>query len=99
MKITIKNISWEIIKTLDAQLWKTLYKQITDAWIEIHHACNTWICWACMCQIETWGEFLNKSFKTEPGFPLDESEVMTCIAWVDEKKLELNEEIILKTIY
>ena len=52
-----------------------------------------------MCQVETWWEFLNKSFKTEPGFPLDESEVMTCIAWIDEKSINLDEKIILKTIY
>ncbi len=99
MKLIIKNKDWEILKQLDAEVWKTLYKQITDAWIEIHHACNAWICGACMCEIEEGWEFIKKNMRTEPWFPLDESEVMTCIAWINPEDIEKKHNIILKTIY
>lgn len=98
MKIIIKNSSWEILKSIDSIVWKTLLEQITNSWIEMHFACNAWICWACMCSIEKWQEFIKKDFKTEPWFPLWEDEVMTCIWWIisDESS---NNEIVLKTIY
>ena len=100
MKITIKNKDWELIKTLDAKVGQTLLKQITESWVEIHNACQIWICAACMCQIEKWEEFLNKSFRTEPWFPLWDDEIMTCIAWLSkEVNPEMEGEIILKTIY
>ncbi len=100
MKITIKNKDGEILKTLDAKVGQTLLKQITDAWIEIHNACMFGICAACMCQIESWEEFLDKSLRTEPGFPLWDDEIMTCI-WGLKKEISPEEtwEIILKTIY
>lgn len=99
MKITIKNKVWEITKIIDAKLWQTLLKQIIDAWIEMQSACNFWICAACMCQIEKWEEFIDKSFRHEPWFPLWDDEVMTCI-WAIKKEAENEQgEVILKTIY
>lgn len=93
--ITIKNSSWEVIKTIEADLSKTLLKQLQEEWIEIASACYTGICWACMCEIESWWENIDKSFRWEPGFPLWEEELMTCIAWVKDKE----KDIVLKTIY
>ena len=51
MKITIKNAAWETLKTLDADMNKTLLKQLEAEWIEIPSACFTGICGACMCEI------------------------------------------------
>lgn len=99
MKIIIKNKDWKILKTIDSQVWKTLLTQIKDSWVDIHYACMTWICAACMCSIEKWEKFIDKSFRNEPWFFLWDDEVMTCIAWVKKEYNDLNEEIILKTIY
>ena len=93
--IIIKNKDWEIIKTIEADLSKTLLRQLQDSEVEMAYACHTGICGACMCQIESGSENVNKSFKWEPWFPLWDDEVMTCIAWVINK----DQEIILKTIY
>lgn len=97
MRIIIKNASWEAIKTIHWELWKTLLSIIEKSWVSIHHACETWICWACMCSIEKGWEFINKSFRNEPWFPLWDDEVMTCIASLNS--LEDDKEIILKTMY
>lgn len=94
-KITIKNSRGEIIKTIDADLNRTLLKQLEEAWVEMASACFTGICGACMCQIEAGEEYIDKSFKWEPGFPLAEEEIMTCIAGVKQG----DGEIILKSIY
>lgn len=92
--ITVKNSSWEVIKTIPWDINKTLLKQLEDNWVEMHSACLEGICWACMCKIESWEENINKKMKTEPGFPLWDDEVMTCIAW-----LKNDQDIVLKTIY
>lgn len=96
MKITIKNASWETIKTFNADLNKTLLKQLEAEWVEIPSACFTWICWACMCEIEEWWDFIDKEAVTASGFPLADEEVMTCIA-----KIKSNQGwgIILKSMY
>lgn len=99
MKITIKNSSWDIIKTIDAKLNQTLLKTITESWIEIYSACLNWICASCMCQIESWEQFVLKTFRNEPSFPLADEEVMTCIAKIKDEFIETNNELILKTIY
>lgn len=96
MKITIKNAAWEIIKTLDADINKTLLKQLEAEGVEIPSACFTGICWACMCEIEEWEEYINKEATTAPGFPLADEEVMTCIAKV---KADADWEIVLKSMY
>ena len=96
MKITIKNAAGEIIKTLDADLNKTLLKQLEAQWVEIPSACFTGICWACMCEIEEWEELINKEATTAPGFPLADEEVMTCIAKINS---DADGEIILKSMY
>lgn len=93
--ITIKDSSWNILKEIPADLNKTLLEQLTEAGIDIPAACYTGICGACMCEVETWAEALDKSFKGEEGFPTDDSEIMTCIWWVKDP----NAEIILKSIY
>jgi ferredoxin len=96
MKITIKNVAWEVIKTLDADINKTLLKQLETEGVEIPSACFTGICWACMCEIEAWEEHINKEATTAPGFPLADEEVMTCIAKV---KADTDWEIVLKSMY
>lgn len=95
-KIIIKNAQWEIIKELDADLNKTLLKQLESQWVEIPAACYTGICGACMCEIESWEEWVNKSFRWEPGFPLWDEEVMTCVAGINP---DVQGDIILKKIY
>lgn len=96
MKITIKNASGDILKTLDADLNKTLLKQLEAEGIEIPSACFTGICGACMCEIEQGEEFVEKEAITASGFPLSDEEVMTCIAKV---KTDSEGEIVLKSMY
>jgi ferredoxin len=96
MKITIKNASGDIVKTLDADLNKTLLKQLEAEGIEIPSACFTGICGACMCEIEQGEEFVEKEAITASGFPLSDEEVMTCIAKV---KTDSEGEIVLKSMY
>ncbi len=95
MKIIIKNSTWKILKEFIWTTKKTLISQIRDEDIDVHSACHHWICWACMFNIEKGNEFIIKNFKWEPWFPLDEQEVMSCIAWIKDTQWE----IILKSNY
>jgi len=70
MKLTIKDRHGNILKTLDAQVGKTLLSQIEAAGGEIPNACRAGMCAACMCHIEKGGEYIRKDFRTEPSFPL-----------------------------
>ncbi|MGE4443589.1 MAG: 2Fe-2S iron-sulfur cluster-binding protein [Candidatus Altimarinota bacterium] len=99
MKIIIKNQGGEIIKTIDAKVGQTLLKQLTEAGVEMQSACMFGICAACMCQIEKGEECIDKSFRHEPGFPLGDDEVMTCIGGIKKEMENHDGEIILKTIY
>lgn len=92
-KIIIKNADWELTRELDQDIWKTLIKQMNDAGEEVMSACHHGICWACIYSVDSWVDNINKSFKWEPGFPLWEDEVMTCIAWIKWN----DEEIILRS--
>lgn len=100
-KITIKDSSWVFLKEIDVRVWENLLRQIQDAWIDIPYACSNGICWACMCTIETGGEALKKDLLMEPGLPLAEEEILTCIWWLNKEVLETdpNKEIILQTFY
>jgi len=93
-KIIVKDATWKVIKELDQEVNKTLIKQMTDSWLEVMSACHHWICGACIYNVEKWHNNVNKSFKWEPGFPLGEDEVMTCIAWVTDSE----DDIILQNI-
>jgi len=79
-QLILKNTSWEILKQIPLDTGKTLLKQLEDAGAEIPYACMTGMCSVCMCEIETWLEQVDKSFRGEPAFPVDDREVMTCIA-------------------
>lgn len=96
MKIIVKNTEEKVEKEFVATGKKTLISELRDNDVEIHSACMMWMCGACMCKIEKWVEFIDKSAKGEPAFPLYEDEVMTCIAKVNGKK---DGEVILKKIY
>ncbi|MDD3144933.1 MAG: 2Fe-2S iron-sulfur cluster-binding protein [Candidatus Gracilibacteria bacterium] len=93
--ITIKNSAGEIIKTIESDVNKTLLKQLQDEGIDITYACHTGICGACMCNIESGSENVEKSFRGEPGFPLGDDEVMTCIGGIKNKDID----VVLKTIF
>lgn len=93
--ITIKDSLWNVIKEIPADINKTLLEQLTEAGIDIPAACYTGVCWACMCEIEKGSDKINKNFNWEEWFPTDETEFMTCIAWITDPDAE----IILKTIY
>jgi len=100
MKITIKTASGTIEKTFDAQVGATLLKQIQDAGVaNMPSACDFGICGACICNIEKGVEHINKTHRSEPGFPLADEEVMTCIGGIKPESLDSDDEIILQTIY
>lgn len=95
MKIIVKKSTGEIESQIEVVSNRPILKQLEEAWVEMHSACHAGICWACICTIEKWVEHLNKAFVTEPGFPLAEEEVMTCIGAVTS----WDGEIILQKIY
>lgn len=95
VQLILKNPSGEILKNIPLEVSKTLLKQLEDAGAEIPYACMTWMCSACMCEIETGLKQVNKSFRGEPAFPVDETEVMTCIAGWKEG----DEDITLKMMF
>ncbi len=95
MLLTIKKSTWEIEAQIEIHPKRPILKQLEEAWIEMHSACHAGICGACICNIESWHEKIDKTFLTEPGFPLAEDEVMTCIWGITEE----NGEIVLKKIY
>jgi len=100
MKITIKTASGTIEKTFDAKVSETLLKQIHEAGVKnMPSACDFGICGACICQIEKWAEHINKTHRSEPGFPLADEEVMTCIGGIKPESIQKDDEIILQTIY
>ena len=94
-QLILKSTDWEIIKEIPLDTGKTLLKQLEDAGAEIPYACMTGMCSACMCEVESWLEQVDKSFKWEPAFPIDEREVMTCIAWGKQG----SEDITLKMMF
>lgn len=96
MKIIIKNIDGVIEKEIPADLSKTLLKQLEEAGLEMQSACHAGICGACICMIDGGFESIDKSFSWEPGFPLGDDEVMTCIAWVSGNG---EGDIVLRKIY
>lgn len=96
-KIQIKNTKGEILKEFPGDIGKTLLKQLEEQKIEMQFACRIGTCGACLCEIEQGSEYIDKSFRGEPAFPLDESEVMTCIAGLN-KNAPQEQTIILKRI-
>ena len=52
-KITVKNSAGEVIKTIDAEVGKTLLSQLNGSDIQVPSACHTGMCGACMCRIES----------------------------------------------
>lgn len=95
-KIIVKNASWEVVKELDGNLNETLLKQLEAEWIDIPAACFTGICGACNCKVEEGRDQVNDSFRWEPGFPMEDDEVMTCIAGLKE---DASGEVVLKMMY
>ena len=102
MKTIIKNPKGEIIKEIDAKLGETLLNQARAAWVDLQFACLSGICSSCMCNIEKWAEFLDPAMRMEPGFPIADDEIMTCIGGIKKDispEDEATWEIILKTFY
>lgn len=62
-KLIIKNSEGETIKELDADVNKTLLKQLEDEGVSIPAACYTGICGACICEIESGEASVNKTFR------------------------------------
>ena len=93
--ITVKNSKWEIIKSISWDTKKTILKQLNEAWVELPSACFTWICGACLCNVESWREKIIDNFRWEAWFPLAPEEIMTCISWIKDE----NSEVVLQTIY
>ena len=96
MKIILKKLDGTQEKEITVDSKKTLLKQLEEAGVEMHSACHAGICWACICMIEQGGKNIDKSFRTEPGFPLGDDEVMTCIWGCKDTWWE---DIILRKIY
>lgn len=93
--IIIKDKTGKILNEFPANLWIKLISQLREQQVEVHSACNTWMCWACMFKIESWWENVIKNLKWEPAFPLWEEEVMSCIAWIKDDKTD----VVLQNIY
>ena len=94
-RVSIKNADGEIIlKEYEIDIAKPLLSQLENAGVEIPNACRAWICASCMCNAEQGGEHLVKNLRGEPGFPLADEEIMTCIWGVTQT----DETIILQTI-
>lgn len=99
--VIIKDSSWNFLKEIDIRVWENLLRQIQDAWIDIPYACSNGICWACMCNIEEWWEYLDKSALMEPGLPLSPEEILTCVWWLNKELINdwSDKKIILQTFY
>ena len=93
--VRIENSQWELIKEIPVDANRVLLSQIEAAGIEIPNACRAGSCASCMCHIVSWGEHVEKALRGEPAFPLDETEVMTCIAGIRDT----DETVVLRTMY
>lgn len=93
-KIRIESSQWELIREVEVTAGKRLLSQLEKAGVEIPNACRTGMCAACLCTIESGGEYIQKDLWGEPAFPLWEDEVMTCIAGVSETE----DTVVLRTI-
>ncbi|MCH8518279.1 2Fe-2S iron-sulfur cluster binding domain-containing protein [Candidatus Gracilibacteria bacterium] len=94
-KLILKSTSGEVLKEIPLDIRRTLLKQLEDAGAEIPYACMTGMCSACMCEVETGLTQVDKSFRGEPAFPVDDRELMTCIAGAREG----SEDITLKLMF
>lgn len=95
MKITIKDIQGNIEKQVEVDSNSPILTQLEKAGVFMQSACQAGICWACICNVESGGEKLNKNGFWEPGFPLADDEIMTCIWAVSNA----NDEVVLRKIY
>ncbi len=95
IQVRVENANGELIKEVPVDAGRILLSQLEASDIEIPNACRSWICASCLCHIVQGGEHIEKNFRGEPGFPLAEDEVMTCIAGVRET----DETVILRTMY
>jgi len=92
MIIKVKDENWEV-KEVNIRANKMLLEELEEAWYDIPNACKIWTCWACMCQVTSWAEYIDNAWVREPMFPLDDAEVLTCTAtlkeWAKDVELEL----------
>lgn len=93
--VRIENAQGELIKEVNVDANRILLSQLEAAGIEIPNACRAGSCASCMCHIVQGGEHIEKSLRGEAAFPLDEDEVMTCIAGVRDT----DETVVLRTMY
>lgn len=94
-QLILKSDSGEIIKNIPLDVSKTLLEQLEAVGAEIPNACSVGICWSCMCEIESWWKQIDKNYTWEWAFPVDDNEVMTCIAWGKKG----SEDITLKMMF
>jgi len=62
-KVTVKNKEGAILKTLDIDSDRTLLSQLEEAGVEIPNACRMGMCAACMCNIESGEDYVEKDTK------------------------------------
>lgn len=93
--VRIENAAGEFMKEMLIDANRVLLSQLEASGIEIPNACRSGICASCLCHIVQGGEYIEKSLRGEPGFPLAEEEVMTCISGIRDT----DETIILRTMY
>lgn len=95
MKIIVKDSEGNIEKEVQVNEKTPILWQLERDGVTMQSACHAGICWACICMIESGGENLDKSWFSEPGFPLAENEIMTCIWSISRSEGE----VVLKKIY
>lgn len=93
-QVRIESSKWELLWKVKVDSTKPLLKQLEAAGIEIPNACNIGMCGACLCNALDQDDYLDKSLRWEPAFPLWEWEIMTCIGGV----VETDEIITLRTM-
>jgi len=102
IKITVQKTDWTDLWTFTAEKWKTIMESATANNVEIPFSCGAGACGLCLCYIIKWWEYINKAYTTPSFMALDDDQVLTCIAAVNDECFDdenANIEIVLKRAY
>ena len=91
--VIIKDPQWQEVWQFMAEDWKNIAELAAMHGVNIPVSCWAWVCWVCLCKVESWNDALKADAFNTPLMPLktndkwEPEEVLTCIAWFNSEAL------------
>ncbi len=98
IKITIQWTDWAELWTFEAEKGKVITEMAQANDVEIPFSCGAGACGLCLCEMIKWKELINTEFLNHPMMELEDWQVLTCIAAVEDECFDddKDHEIVLK---